>query len=417
MSHEAQHPEDGQVHDWPGLCEPDREALDALVEAGFEVDRVPEPMRARARAAASVLGLLHTHAGEPDRLIASALERIGHGETLDGDGGPRLCAADDDALEALVSSGYDPRRVASGMRDRAERGLALLRNLDTDAGAQSGEFSFAREALIRKTLDRVANAGRAAGSELDASPRRGWRRPRVADLVSVAAVLVVGTALAWSVASSMRAGSQRAVCQANLAGLGGAFAQYAGDYQDALPLASRSVPGTPWWHVGDPERSNSANLYTLRRLELARADMLACAGNPWARTDLPTDSRDWPELRAVSYSYQNMFAAERPTPHAQPSMIVLVDRSPVVLRAVRGERFDPMENSPNHGGRGQSALRADGSGLWMPTPETAEGDNIWLPRGLETIARDLQGRGRGRESEPLKGIESPASAKDVFVGP
>ncbi len=395
------------------LSDADRAALDALIDAELDLSRVPPHLRERAEAVARVLGLLDTHAGDREAVISATLDRIVAQDAREAEPA-QLCPADDDALEALVSAGFDPRRVAGGMRDRATRQLDFLRLLDTP---EASPMAIGREALIAKSMERVRQAqaaGLGADTVLQGGGRRGWR---LADLVSVAAMLLIGTAVIWPIASSMRAGSQRAACTGNMAGIGAALSQYASGFRDSLPVASAARAGTPWWHVGDPERSNSANLFLLRRAEFASAGDMACAGNPWALPGVPSSARDWPELANVSYSYQNMFAHQRPTFSQAPRMVVLVDRSPVVLKAVRGEWIDPLENSPNHAGRGQTALHLDGSAAWMTTPVTESGDNIWLPADLEAAIREVRARGGKREAEPLKGRESPAAKDDVFVGP
>ena len=90
------------------------------------------------------------------------------------------------------------------------------------------------------------------------------------------------------------------------------------------------------------------------------------------------------------------------------------DRSPVVLRTVRGIAIDPRENSPNHAGRGQQVLLSDGSAFWLTTPMVTSRDNLWLPRPIEDAIRRLRGQA---PPDTLSGHESPASLQDAFVGP
>jgi hypothetical protein len=123
---------------------------------------------------------------------------------------------------------------------------------------------------------------------------------------------------------------------------------------------------------------------------------------------------DWGRIEEVSYSYQNLFAAERPSWSASQRTIVLIDRSPVILKAYMGRPIDPIENSPNHGGRGQAALFNDGSLEWLRSPVLENGDNIWLPRQVELAIRRLT---HPRSADPLQGTESPDGTDDVFVGP
>jgi hypothetical protein len=94
--------------------------------------------------------------------------------------------------------------------------------------------------------------------------------------------------------------------------------------------------------------------------------------------------------------------------------VVSADRSPVVLRAVRGQLMDPFANSPNHQGAGQHVLYNDGSAGWLRMPVLEAGDNIWLPRAVEIRLEQMTGRG---PIQPLSGTEIPGGADDVFLGP
>lgn len=420
----------------PALSPPDAAALDALVDAALESARLSDEHRARADAALRLMRVLDVRAQDLDsareRLVRAVAARLSkaapHADEAHAPHPPVLCPADDDALEALVSSAFDPRRVAGGMRERAAQHLRLLDLLGKPArdpadasDADADSHSFSRESLIQRTLARVADAAREPRLRLDPAELRrtsgSGRRFRLADAVSVAAALLIGTAVVWPIMGAMRERGRQTSCQGNMAGLGAAFASYASSNKSSLPLATSSQPGTPWWFVGDPQRSNSANLFHLRRERYTDPAMLACAGNRHALTSLPDDARDWPEVASVSYSFQNLFSQARPTYDQAPTMIVLVDRSPVILKAIRGEWFDPEANSPNHAGRGQVMLRMDGSAVWTVTPVTDQGDNVWLPRDLEQAIQEARLRQGRSEAKPLKGTEEPAAADDVFVGP
>eukprot|EP01025_Chloroclados_australasicus_P052924 TRINITY_DN61896_c0_g1_i1.p4 TRINITY_DN61896_c0_g1~~TRINITY_DN61896_c0_g1_i1.p4 ORF type:complete len:101 (+),score=21.64 TRINITY_DN61896_c0_g1_i1:58-360(+) len=86
------------------------------------------------------------------------------------------------------------------------------------------------------------------------------------------------------------------------------MAAYAGNY-GALPQASASLAGNPWWEVGEnPAHSNSANLFTLARDRFVELAQLASPTNPQAPTSVTgEDATDWGSLDEVSYSYLNMF--------------------------------------------------------------------------------------------------------------
>jgi len=207
---------------------------------------------------------------------------------------------------------------------------------------------------------------------------------------------------------------QGASCLNHFRTTASAMSAYAGTHRDQLPMATASLGGGRWWNV-DPERptSNSANLFELARGSYTDVSTLSCPGNRHAPTVMwDENARDWRSIQEVSYSYQIMFGPERPRWTPTQRAVVLTDRSPVVLRAYRGERVDPEANSPNHNGKGQHMLFTDGSAEWARSPVMEDGDNIWLPRAIERV---LEGARGGRIG--LEGTETPDSAMDVFVGP
>ena len=84
--------------------------------------------------------------------------------------------------------------------------------------------------------------------------------------------------------------------------------------------------------------------------------------------------------------------------------IVLADKNPLFVAAARADA--ETGNSPNHDGRGQYVVRADGSVTWEVSPNIGPGrDNIW------TV-----GSGKN-QVVTYTGTEVPASLSDVFVCP
>jgi hypothetical protein len=372
-----------------------------------------------------------------------------HASLADSSGSVDLCEDDADALEALVQCGWEAQRVPMALRERASALAGLLGLLSVTPSAMAfGESQPAasgagldpagaaalnqRHVLIKATLVRIADAAPlgalagamagAAGRAHDRSDRLVIRRRdwRVADLAAVAALVAIGGAVLWPTVSAVRERSMQVAGAGRLAGVAQGVDQYASDFRGSLPVASASLAGTRWWNVGTPSQSNSANLFTLRRTGYTSLEQLSSPGNPMAMaTPVAPDAWDWPSFEAVSYSYQNQFATVRPCMSARNSrFVILADKSPVVTRALRGERvvyFD--ENSMNFAGRGQNVLRSDASVQWLTTPFTETGDSLWLPRQIEVLVNCAKRRARGeRHCEPLRGIESP-DKDDAFLCP
>lgn len=357
-----------------------------------------------------------------DTLIDATLVRAAQMRRLDRDD---LTPMDEDALEALVTAGFDPERCPGGVRNRAERHAKVLGALSVDVSAQE------REALVAGTLSfvqaRIDHATTRRTIAHQSAEAARWRPTvRWGDLVSVAALLFIAGAVLTPMVGAMRGVAQATSCQAGMFGTMRGFAAYANDFREMLPMASASSAGRSWWNIGTPEESNSANLFTMVRASYAKTADLACPGNARAcRSEDRAKAADWSCSDEISYSYQNMFAAERPRWTQPQTVVVLADRSPVTVRAMRGEWFNPIANSDNHMQRGQNALLNDGSIHWLRTPVVPRGltggwhdgmqvDNIWLPQPLETAIARFQSP---TQAGPLHGTESPAGATDVFLSP
>ena len=326
----------------------------------------------------------------------------------------------------------DAGELASADADAIDRWMDHADGIGTDAQQRVGlhdglaELLAAtpvtdenRASLVDATLARIESAEAERNTPFSFAQRVG--SIRWADVVSVAAKLLIGASVARPVLDMTRARADRVACAGNLTTTAGAMGAYANDNRDALPMAIAGFGGNrEWIRVGDPERSNSANLHTLINADYARRADLACAGNPSAPVEDAPGARDWSTLREVSYSYQLPIgrgaAGQNAVWRRSGSAVVLADRSPVILRAVAGQPVNPNENSPNHTrngvGIGQHMLLIDGSTQWATSPVLASGDNIWLPRGIEAIIDNVRIR-----TGLIEGSELPSGPEDAFLAP
>ena len=392
----------------PRLSDADASALDALVEHGGDSTRVSPGLRERAQRIERLLRVLDwggtvARGGEVDRTLEAVRTA--------GAAAPRLSGADAEALDAWMFAGQEASHVPASLRARVQRAESIGR-------AIRGGVPFAREereGLVSRTLARVRVSIESEQDRFVAPSSRG--RFGLRDLLSVAAMLMLGASVLWPAMSSIRESGRRAACLANMRGVGGAFAWYAGDNRDALPMASAGFGGGTWWGVGGgPARSNSANLYALAKGRYVELASLACPGNPLSPTvERSPDDTDWRTIDEISYSYRVMVRPEARHATVSGPVVLLADRSPVILRAVRGELINPFESSPNHHSRGQHGLNSAGSAVWLTSPVLESGDNIWLPRPVERLIDDAVRR--SRRLAPLRGTESPADTTDSFVGP
>jgi len=444
MKPDGQSPQPDPPMPSDALCDADRLALDALSDALGRTDQLPDPLAPRARAAAALLALLGhgPSMGTADALADRVRRAVRHAPRLGAtdtrsaplpasgwvDDDPSLSPADAEALQALASNHYDPRRVPGPLRERAQHQANILALLggaaDVTTSPADPRAADRRDALVRRTLDLVQlEIDRQAARLVVEAPRPTRSRFRLADLVSVAAVVVLGGILLGPVLTGYRQQSIRTGCAANMGTAAMAFGQYASDFRESLPMASASLAGMPWWNVGrSPEQSNSANLFTLARTGYVNSlEPLACPGCDKAPRGKPQPGAwDWSSIDQVSVSFQNLFSRERPRWTQSARMVLLADRSPITLSSLRREPQNPFANSPNHGGTGQCVLHNDGSACWADSPVLTccdAPDNIWLPRVIELgiEAADLS----RRTGKPviLMGIEQPGTPTDIFLGP
>lgn len=318
----------------------------------------------------------------------------------------RLSPLECDAVDAMMACGFEPQRVPRELRACAHA-FGAAGEAITQGGPQ------APADLVDRTMSRIE----AFGEIPESLPMRVPMSRRFADLVSIAAMLLIVVSIGWPALAAWRSASLQATCSANMRSVASAFGQYGGDYREHLPAATAGFGGgQTWWNVGKgAEQSNSANLYTLTRAGYAPLSDLACPGNEHALTEpAHEDARDWDSLDQVSYSYRIISRKDAPRLGVDQRFVIAADRSPVVLRAARGEPIFPKENSPNHRGKGQMVLFSDGSVLWTASPKLDSGDNIYLPRAIELMVEVAERLGR---MEPISGTELPARHGDDFVGP
>ncbi|MGP1345740.1 MAG: hypothetical protein ACTS3F_03620 [Phycisphaerales bacterium] len=331
------------------------------------------------------------------------------------------------AIDSLVESGWETGSGNAGDRAPATRAgvgplLALL-------GAGEPFDSSDRARRVERTMDavRASITQRRHRMRLDPEGSRNMvvppRRFQLADVGSIAAMLLIGIGVLWPMLVSAREQARTTMCASGMQQAGLGFGLFANDHDGRMPAVglvdpdwkrSNAAPGTlsnaPWWNVGERANSHSANLFVIVRLGYTHLADTACPGNERAPTNLPSDTiaamGDWAQPEQVSYSYQLFAGAPGRFGH-RPGQVVVSDRSPVVDQSRRGEPVDLLRSSRNHGHAGQNALRQDGAVVFLTSPVLGNGDNIWLPRYLETRPGPII----------LNGRELPADDRDVFLGP
>ncbi len=328
-----------------------------------------------------------------------------------------LSDAADDALFTLSNNGYNASAVPGPIAAEARALMATLQLLDLQSQQERKAIADGAEALFERTLAGVeaeieASAGR---MKLDAEPMRfggGIRGVRVADVGGALAAAVVLLGVSVPVITAMRDKSRIAFCGNNLKQVGVAMGQYAADWQRRMPTATAGLGGGVWWNVGKSGQSNSENMFVLSRERYAPVESLGCTGSEGCMTSMCSSTRDYTCHKSVSYSMQLPRHGEELTLDG-PRRTVVADRNPATSRALRGEMIDVLENSPNHGGRGQQVLDNGGAVTWTSEPRDPTNDDLlWIPRPMEFL-RTTTGR---RWMAPLRGVETPEQ-NDIMLGP
>jgi len=319
-----------------------------------------------------------------------------------------LSPADAAAVDALLDPAQAGEAIDGERRQRVAAWLALLQSCP----APEPPGTLLARTLARVGQDAVPQAASAVSSRL----RDIFFTRRFAELSAIAATIAILLTVLIPTLSRARVEAQQTACAGNLHQFAEALSQYSADHARELPeLASRGATWlprpdvTPAGTPGDPavpaaDHSNNANLLPLVRGSYAKPELLPCpaAEVSTARFD-PSRAVDIPEgIRG--YSYINLFGTIKPLWNAGAGVVILSDRNPLFGTQASD---DIHANSPNHLGRGENLLLADGSVRWTAAPDVALTagtlDNIWTPCNFS--------------APPFSGTETTSSADDSFVSP
>jgi len=268
-------------------------------------------------------------------------------------------------LDLLVESGFDPGKLQHVNADERRRVEALMSvfTLMDDYPVEDADDALVHATVlrVRRGVDLAQRHERAFGLSMVEPTDRGWRI-RMPDLVSIAAVLLIGIALGSVVLGQVRQQAIDAGCKNNLRALAQGFELYARDFQGRIPIAPAGYAkaGVSFWP--DP--------YVLSKHNYCDQGHANCPGH----------------ALGGGYSRQVIAAGVPFTWLGTERMPVLGDRNPVIDARDTGDAINPfIANSENHSRRGQNVLWTDGSVVWLPEPLVGDDDNIWLIRGQRTF--------------------------------
>lgn len=292
---------------------------------------------------------------------------------------PALSPDDVRVLDLLAEHGFDPEIVATLEPADSARGaaiLGMLRNLE------AYPVSSADDSLVDATLARIDRHDaetqakfRLVGQEHADTSEARWGF-RWADLLTLAAVLLIAASILTPVAHNVRARSQQTACAANLASLGGALSSYTNDNGGLLPAIGQQLR----LNLG----GNCGNLSPLLDGQYCSDQHFNCPGHSG---------------EGCGYSYRVLLFPATARLDVIPSLALMADRNPAADRAMAGFVVrDFRDPSANHAGRGQQVLFGNLEVRWTTSPlivgPSGEFDNLWLL----TITGD--GEGLHRDAIP-----------------
>lgn len=287
-----------------------------------------------------------------------------------------------------------PKDAATAADPAAQRVAAVLGLLD-QCPAEDPPAD-----LLTRALERVADERQrlrfARQLEAVSSPPVAFRWT---ELITVAAVLMLGVAVIWPLLARTSSQARQAACAGNERGIGQAVAAYAAGHQGLMPsVGSNRSLNT---QVADNNLAvpNLVNLYEVVRATGVDPNLFVCPDNRAAPSNVAAATLlEKPTTVPPSYSYQNQVRPQRLTQFSM--MPIVADKNPLLEQSA-DDQFAPARSdsrvmsvryrsgvpadSPSqfHDGRGQNILRADGSVFWAASPVVRPGmvrpiDNIWI---------------------------------------
>ncbi|QNN23767.1 hypothetical protein HED60_16315 [Planctomycetales bacterium ZRK34] len=267
------------------LCTQDQAALDALVEAGFELDALEDSLRERGQRVMQWMGLLdHLPTEEPSDLLVAktmaAIENTRHQEQLS------------------------------------------------------------------QHIDRLAGAGAAVGS---GGPMRVHLRELVATAAMfLIGVSLLWPMLASARSTARQVACQSNLANAGL-GLTSYAADNLGAMPATAAKLGSPWWLTNQFDDEGNALSNSAHLFVAVHNGYVPVQSLSCAANPDALAKLAPGMRDWPAARTASFSYQNQYASRKPRIDGATTIALLADKNPFFEPGRFHFDLAPNHNSFNHG--------------------------------------------------------------------
>jgi hypothetical protein len=267
------------------LCPQDQTAVDALVEAGFDLEALSDSHRRRGERVMQLLGLL---------------DQLPHEEPGD----------------LLVA-----------------RTMAAIENTR-------------HQERLSQHIDRLAGAGSGTGS---GGPIRVHLRELVATAAMfLIGVSLLWPMLASARSTARQVACQSNLANAGL-GLTSYAADHLGAMPATAAKLGSPWWLTNQFDDQGNALSNSAHLFVAVHNGYVPVQSLSCAANADALAALAPGMRDWPTAKSASFSYQNQYAARKPRIDGATTIALLADKNPFFEPGRFHFDLAPNHNSFNHG--------------------------------------------------------------------
>jgi hypothetical protein len=264
-----------------------------------------------------------------------------------------LSPADRRLLDLVIEAGFDPG-VLEGLppseRVRGERLMALF-GLLNDYPVQDSDDTLVHATLAVIDRHEDERATRMTVDPGQATMRRGFRLP---NLVSLAAVVLIGASVVLPIMHNLRKQGLTLKTQNNLRYVMHAVDNYAGDYGGTIPSARAGLNGVI------TSFSEAINLTPLMQADYCRLNQPEPADealvDEWGRSNL---------------------------------VLFLGDRSPVMDALRNGELSRPLQVETSHGEVRRNILQRESAILWLTQWRFASEPSLWRARGVLTLTDDI----------------------------
>lgn len=272
----------------------------------------------------------------------------------------RLTPEDERILDSLVEVGFQVEALEGISKDQHKRAVALVKlmGLMDDYPVEDAEDTLIHATMVG--IDRLEDR-RAARMTLDPAEQKAARAGRIGsfrmpNLISVAAVILIGASIVWPILSNLYKENIRLKSDSNLQYVSRAVDSYAEDHNRSVPMARAGLDSMV------STVTDTLNLTPLIEQNYCRLN-----------------SPDGKALQAP------------PDQFSRHNLVLFLDGRNPIVEALRTGRLDgPIRINLTQGGMHPEMLSADGAILWLRNPVARPDATRWRSDGVQWLKDDIQ---------------------------